>query len=208
MAKATLGDVVKKLVGVPGEMLGIVYDLLDRLTGEHGERWATEIKLLFRQGLPKVLLKFLGKVQVSGVDKFVAADCFKKGNDQGVKFVGFGSNFETHLLGKVEEGVSQAELTCYELLEASVDGPIRAELGDKFEAFLADLWALLAQQPNGEEPNGRDRMLFTDGRANILYMYGSAVGVGWGSDGWSVGAYSVESPAGWGAGSRVFSRDS
>ena len=154
---------------------------------------------------PQQLLKRLGTVSISGTETFVAADHFRPGNNQGVKIVRLDDIFEEHLLGKVETGVGPATLSRYELLQSSSIRSELSELDDKFETLLAHLWALLTRQPKGEEPNGEDRVLLTNGRANIFYMYERAVyaswfssvdpwlfgGDNWVSDGWCVDVYSV-----------------
>ena len=71
------------------------------------------------------LLKFMESVAVEGADMFVVDDqALKKAN------VGWTSqNFNRLFKGKVEMGVSQAELNVHELKRESMDEPIIKELG-------------------------------------------------------------------------------
>lgn len=100
------------------------------------------------------------------------------------------------------------EMTSYELLKNSVDGPIRAELPANHCADPTALWDLLVEQPRGG--NGH---LLVDGSANIFYMPNKdgvtrAVGAGRDVFGWCVGACSVGGRGEWLRGRRVFSRNS
>lgn len=153
------------------------------------------------------LLEFLKEADVAGSEKFIAADHFKTGNDAGVKFWGFGSNFTENFLAKAEENVPSAKLRLFKLKKSSVDKPIRDELGsDREETTLTYLWELLSKQSKGESG-----VLLTNGYANIFYIRGCdgtlwAVFASWDSvGGWFVGAVSVGSRNEWDAGLRVFS---
>ena len=55
------------------------------------------------------LLKYMGKLNHGWRWKFDAKN-FKKDNLDGIKFSGFGSNFTTNFLRKVEENVSGGDL--------------------------------------------------------------------------------------------------
>jgi hypothetical protein len=135
-----------------------------------------------------------------------AKDCFKKGNSDGVKFSGFGSNFTSNFLKKVEDGVPKGELKAHKLLCGSKDPAIITALGDSHETYLGDLYCLLTQQHEGE-----DGLLLTNGYANIFYIRDAegilwAVNAGWNGGGWRVGANSIDNPDGWNADRQVFSR--
>jgi hypothetical protein len=194
-------------IEVPGS--GLTLDQLQLVT-EHKNPWSTVVakaKRASRSARTK-LLAFLKRFKVAGNEHFVATDHFTHGNEAGVKFWDFGSNFKANFLGKVEPSVPAGFLKSYHLKQNSLDGPIREELGDRPETFLSDFWELLAKQPNGE-----DGQLLTNGAANIFYIRDAngklwAVGASWsGADGgWCVDADSVGSPSPWSAGRRVFSR--
>ena len=164
-------------------------------------------------GVPRssqTLLEPIGTVAVPATTQpFVAKDKFvvNIGAESPVKILFLGSNFREWFLSKTEEPARQATLRYAKLMESSVDGPILAELGDKAETTLSQIYALMERQPNGKEG-----ILLTNGWANIFYardVNGSlrAVNVNWNSDGWNANASSVENPNKWNDGNRVFSRN-
>ena len=104
--------------------------------------------------------------------------------------------------------MAATELRYAKLTRSSLDAPILEELGDKAEASLSQMYALMARQANGQEG-----VLLTNGWANIFYVRDingelRAVRVRWDGRGWFVDAYSVTYPNGWYDGNRVFSRNS
>ena len=146
-------------------------------------------------------------------DRFVADDNFSLGvsDDAKAKISYLGNNFVAWFLGsrgKVEEASSNEQtLSCVRLKEPLVDGPIIEELGgvEKAEATLSEMFSLLGEQKDGEEGN-----LLTDGRANIFYVRDSvgvlrSVSLSWSGIGWVIGARSTDSPVLYGVDSRVFS---
>ena len=191
---------VSKLKGPLGE-------LHDQLFGENGEERLAELNLWLKRVTS--VLKRVATVHVCGAKRFVARAAFGKDNPAGVKFF-LGGNFEKNFLGKIEENVPATELAVHTLTKASLDAPIRAELtSEREETTLAYLYELISRQPNGESAGP----LLTDGKANVFYVRDAkgdlwAVRAGWYSVSreWGVGAYSVSSPDGWSAGSRVFSQ--
>ena len=119
-------------------------------------------------------------------------------------------NFSKHFLPKTEEGVLAGEIKVHKLLQSSLDAPIMTELGDptSYSTTLADMWAMLEKQPNGEEG-----ALLVNGYANIFYIHDIegnlwAVCALWYADGggWNVEADSVEDPGRWDDGGQVLSR--
>lgn len=161
---------------------------------------------------PKKLLELVTTVSVAACEKFVAKEHFKVdiGRKAKVKIAFLWNNFSKHFLPKTEEGVAQGEIKVHKLLQSSLDAPIMTGLGDprSYSTTLADLWALLEKQPNGEEG-----ALLVNSYANILYIHDTegnlwAVGAYWGADhgGWDVEAYSVEDPFRWSGGYQVLSR--
>lgn len=151
------------------------------------------------------LLRRVSTIQVSGVKKFVAADRLKAAN------VGcMDDNFKKLFLNKVEENIEDAAIAIHRLEKASLDAPILAELGNRAETKLCQLFALLEKQSRGEKG-----VLLVSGYANIVYIRGNdgnllAVSASWNSHFgyWGVGAHSVEPPTGWFDGPQVLSRDS
>jgi len=156
------------------------------------------------------LLESLGTVTVPATGRFIAREKFVLNSDRKalVKISYLGSNFSEWFLGKIEEPKPWMQLRYAKLLKYSVDRPVLAELGNTAEITLAEVYALMEHQPNGE--NGT---LLTNGYTNIFYVRDvngelRAVLVCWDGDGWGVFADSVVRPGEWSVGSRVFSCDS
>mgnify|MGYP001566854747 CR=1 FL=1 len=149
------------------------------------------------------------------ISKFVAKEKFVRdtGRKAKVKISYLGDNFTDWFLkgdGKIEDRIAEQVLRYHTLKQASIDGPIIAELGgeEKSETILTEMFSLMEKQANGEAG-----VLLTNGYANIFYIKDQngalrAVGVSWGGDGWLVDASSVEGPGWWSGGGRVFSRNS
>lgn len=154
------------------------------------------------------ILELIGKVKVSAVSRFVAGEHFRKDNTDGVEFWGFGNNFQKHFLdaSHAEENVPQTELAVSKLTQSANDKELLEE-GIK-RVFLAYLSELLKRQPNGEKPNGKDKMLLVNGYANIFEVEGTewAVNAYWNVDGWDMNAHHVSNLGGWDDGAQVFSR--
>lgn len=49
MAKDMLGAVVRRIVELPLEMLGVICDLVEKLSGETGQQWLAELKKFLRK---------------------------------------------------------------------------------------------------------------------------------------------------------------
>lgn len=150
------------------------------------------------------LLDFIRTVRVAATSKFIAKDHFAA-DSQEVKLAWIGNNFKQWFLAKVEEPQAEVTLRYHQLKKNSLDAPILAELRGKAETTLASIWEFLKKQPNGEPGK-----LLTNGYVNIFYVRDSvtvlrAVLVRWYSDGWRVGAGSVEGLREWFEGYRVFS---
>ncbi len=158
------------------------------------------------------LLQPLGAITIPATtEKFVARDKFVLGTSPGaeVKIAYLSSNFQSWFLDKIEEPRGETTLSYHKLIQASLDGPILAELGEKVEVTISAFYSLLEKQGRG----GAAGPLLVNGYANIFYVRDakgvlravSAYGYG---VGWLVGASFVLDPGGWGAGHRVFSRNS
>jgi hypothetical protein len=159
---------------------------------------------------PVPLLWPIGTVTVPATGKLVAREKFVKDMSRkaAVKISYLGDNFSEWFLGKVEEPCPETTLRYAKLNRYSVDGPILAELGNTAETTLAQIYALMERQPNGE-----DGVLLTNGYANIFYVRDingalRAVYMGWKAGGWDVYAFSVADPFGWFGGISVFSCNS
>ena len=162
---------------------------------------------------PEFLIDFIGTFIVPATTKpFIAREHFiidtsKKAK---VRISYLGDNFKENFLGKIEESFAGSTLRYGRLKKSSVDAPIIAELGGevKAETSLAEMFALMRQQPSGESG-----ALLTNGYANIFYIRDKnrmlwAVYCNWDDGVCNVDAYSVDNPLGWGDGLQVFSRSS
>lgn len=161
----------------------------------------------------EILSPVVSAVTVPATTKeFVAKDKFVVDTSQGakVKISYFDDDFKTWFLEKIEETFSGSTIFGRQLKKNSLDGPILTELGGErvAETSLAELYAAMATQPNGE-----DGALLNNCRANIFYVPDitgtlRAVLVYWDDGGWRVDAYSVRRLFGWPADGRIFSRNS
>lgn len=154
------------------------------------------------------LLEELGTVVVPATDSpFVARERYGHKAKPGVRISYLGDNFREWFLGKTEEPTGETELRYAKLVKSSVDGPILAELGDKAETTLAQIYHLTLQS------KGEEGVLLTNEWANIFYcrdVNGSlrVMFVACRDYDWRVRADSVENPNRWHDGHRVFSRNS
>lgn len=213
-----LGNVVRKLVEIPTDMFGAIYDFLEKLSGDDGREWFTEFKNFLRKKpswtgvVTKTILDFVGTVDVSATtEEFVVKDHYVVNTSEHapVKISFLGENIKNNFLGKVEDPVGEMTLGYYNLKDRSRDIPIITELGgeDAVESTLCAVFALMRKQPKGE-----DGTLLNNGYANIFYVRDVnqvlwAVCVPWRGDGWSVYARSVDDSSRWYDGFRVFSRN-
>lgn len=164
-------------------------------------------------GLNPPLLEEIGTITIPAMtERFVARDKFVLNCGErakpGARISYLGENFRDWFLGKTEEPTADTSLRYAHLTRPEFDGLILAELGDQKETTLAEIYALMECQPNGELG-----VLLNNGWANVFYVLDvngalRAVDVHWGGDGWYVHARSVEHPAGWYDGRQVFSRNS
>ena len=154
------------------------------------------------------LLEPLGTVIVPATDRFVVRDHFFAGNTE-VKIGYVDSKFTLFLLSKIEGPKEETELSYYRLNKASLNEPILKELGDESDTTLAAIWELLKLQPQGE-----DRILFTNTCANVFYVRDYdvfwSVYIKWcrSTDHWNILTCSVNDPSSWGKGVQFFSHNS
>jgi hypothetical protein len=202
------------------EIHGPCTQLLTNLGGENGQEWLTALNRFLRKENPwekPKLLRFLGTTTVPArVTLFITRDHFKvaMGKKDRLKISFVGENFTNWFLagaGKVEAPAVAHELAYHELTKRSLDQPIVDELGGETpaESTLADIWAKMAAQGNGEEGD----LLTKNYAASIFYVRDAAVGlrvvnVNWNGDGWNVAANPVSCPGEWRVGSRVFASNS
>jgi hypothetical protein len=157
------------------------------------------------------LLILAGAITIKPALWFIVADNFDRIQAL-MRYVRVTDRFNEFFAGKTETA-EQGETTLrYHALNHHLDDiMIFADLGDaaRVEVGLAEVYALLAVQPNGEHGT-----LLNDGHANIFYVRDIKgvlrwVRVYWENDrGWTVDAYSVGMAPGsaWRTGDQVFSR--
>jgi hypothetical protein len=231
MSKDVLGSLMRVLVTVPEDRLGLIQDFANKLAGSDGDTWFRQGKLFFRKepcwtngqvthvAKPKPtpsILELVSTIVVSATtSKLVAKDKFVRdtGRKAKVKISYLGDNFILWFLngdGKTEDPISEQTLCYHKLRQSSMDGPIIAELGgaEKSEMTLSEIFSLMEKQGKGE-----DGVLLNNGKANIFCIKDSAgvlrtVLVSWFAAGWDIGARSVGSPLVWAGGCQAFSRNS
>ena len=231
MSKDILGSLVRVLITVPEDRLGLVQDVALKLSNGEGEQWEEPLKRFLRKEscwsngevaqtpTPKPRTNLLEPVSTivipATTGTFVAKEKFIQdtGRKAKVKISYLGDNFTAWFLsddGKTEEPITEQTLRYGKLRKSSVDAPIITELGGeaKAETTLTEVFSLMEKQATGEEG-----VLLNNGWANLFYVKDQSgvlrtVRVSWGGDGWRVNADSVENPDRWGGGRRVFSRNS
>ena len=231
MSKDILGSLVRVLITVPEDRLGLVQDVALKLSNSDGDQWVSPLKSFLRKEpcwsngevaqapAPKPrtdLLELVSTVVIPATTaKLVAKEKFVINTKRNapVKISYLGDNFTAWFLdgdGKTEDPISEQTIRYHKLRKSSVDGPIIEELGReaKAETTLSEMFSLMVGQKHGE-----DGVLLNNGWANLFYIKDNAgvlraVGVRWGGGGWFVSAGSVGDPRAWSDGDLVFSRNS
>lgn len=141
-------------------------------------------------------------------EKFVAGEHFKENISPAAeaRISWLGATFMRRFAVKVEDDTDDVTLRTYALSRPSSGTQIIAELDDRHETKLADLWCLLRLQANGEDGalqiNAAPNIFFVRDAAGVL----GAVDAIWAGAGWEIGASQVEAQRQWPSGSRVISR--
>ena len=141
-------------------------------------------------------------------EKFVAGRHFKENISSAaeVRISWLGAAFMRRFAVKVEDDTVDVTLQTHALSRSSSDTQIIAELDDRHETKLTDLWCLLKLQANGQ-----DGALQTNAAPNIFFVRDAAGVLGaldaiWAGAGWEIGASQVEEQRRWPSGSHVISR--
>ena len=188
---------------------GLDRALAQKLYGKGGA-YKAGIKKLIAELTASDLLRPIRTVVLPATDPFITKDFFKEDRDSEAGIGWLGSDFKRYFLNKTEEAVIETTLRIHQLVKASVDEPIIAELGGTktVETTLSQMYEMIKRQTHGEEGD-----LLVNGYANIFYIR-DASGALWavyccwhsGSRCWYVEAASVTHPHKWRADLRVVSR--
>ena len=140
--------------------------------------------------------------------KFIASQRFRENTSAAaeVRISWLGATFMRRFAVKVEDDTNVVAHQIHALNRASSDDQIIAELHDRHETRLADVWCFLKLQANGE-----GGALQTNAVPNIFFVRDAtgqlgAVAAVWGGAGWEIGASPVGRQRQWPAGSRIISR--
>jgi hypothetical protein len=143
------------------------------------------------------LVEFVGTVTIPANNKkFVARDHFIVDITKmaKVKISSLNENFETSLLGKIEEPKAETILNYSFMIDVSLEQTIN-KLGGrkKSETMLVDMFSLMEKQANGQE----EGKLLTNGYSNIFFirditgLFLWAVRLNWYNGGWCIRADDV-----------------
>ena len=160
---------------------------------------------------PEPLFTFAGRFTTEGTKEFVAAKKFVRDTSENarVKISFIGSNFEKHLLPKIECDVAGGILNIQKVRRASIDLPKNpdepgtiAGLGglEKADTGLYGFHEALAYKQSVGDSSPLVGFAYDDN--NVLW----AVSADWDDGGWHVGANSPSNPGEWDAGNEFVSR--
>lgn len=208
--KDMLGQVIRKIMDLPEEWLGVVFDLLEKLIGESGREWLDELKkfLCKETCWTRYLLKLDGSVKIPATTKkFIAKDKFvvNNGKKSGVKIseVGssFGGSFKERFLDKIEDPINTTILSYHDPMGLPDARQTINKLGGegRAETALAEMYSLMEKQGNGESGD----LLTGSSCTNIFYIRDikgvlCEVLLRWRIEGWEVTMNSFDNPDGWG----------
>jgi hypothetical protein len=142
--------------------------------------------------------------------KFIASQRFKENTlpTAEVKISWLGATFMRRFAVKIEDDTNDNDvaLQIHALNRASSNSQIIAELHDRHETRIADVWCFLKLQAKGE-----DGVSQTNAVPNIFFVRDAtgelgAVDTVWGGAGWEIGASPLGGQRQWPSGSRVISR--
>ena len=220
MSKDMLGNIVRKLATLPANVLGIVYDFLEKLTDPE---WVAASKIFLRKeeswlknealSTPIKFDKLLEYVAFADVPEmpgpFVVNDNFQ--NDPAMVPIRFNvsSNFYHQFGGTTVPPSAARKMNVRKLVTSSKDEPIIDELGGESlaEVNLAQVHWMILQQPN--RMRGK---LCTTGERNIFYVRnneGRLCAISCYCDHqrrrWCVDAFDITHPDQWSKGDQIIS---
>lgn len=140
--------------------------------------------------------------------KFIAGQRFRENTSPAaeVRISWLGATFVRRFAVKIEDDTNDVALQIRVLNKASSDNQLIAELRDRHETRLAEVWCFLKLQASGQagalQTNAVPNLFFVRDAAGEL----AAVDAIWGGAGWEIGASPVGGQRQWPSGSRVLSR--
>ena len=211
-----LGTAVRKLVTLPIEVIGLVCDLLEKLTDPE---WVAATKRFLRKEkeiwpeIKKVVSKLLTlvkEIEQPAIAPFSPSDNFKvtprKDRKNAKVVIGYVDPDLVALFDSigVEPARGAETVQTHRLDTSSKFVPILAELSDKAKTTLGRAFQMMEKQGHGEEGNllvnGWGNFFFIEGTDWVFGCYWSSV-----SGGWLVSAFPVSFSNSWSAGSRFVS---
>ena len=140
--------------------------------------------------------------------KFVASRRFREGTSPAaeVRISWLGATFMRRFAAKIEDDANGVTRQIHALGRASTSIQIIAELHDRHETQLADVWCFLKLQAGGGKG-----ALQTSALPNIFFVRDvtgelGAVDAVWGGAGWEIGASPMGSQRQWPSGAHVIAR--
>ena len=183
MSQDRLGPLIRALVGVDRQHLGVVTDIANRLNSTDAFRWHNRLKGVVQEGLPPIeppppLLVFDEHVATATLDKRHVPAEFWRDTDEAPARRVWGT-FATTVVARAKprEPSSVVKVPYANLSRATTVRDILAYpgVGDFDPTNLSALIAeMIGQQPNGEAGN-----LLNDGRGNLFPCGSVLVSVYW-----------------------------
>ena len=183
MSQDRLGPLIRALVGVDRQHLGVVTDIANRLNSTHAFRWHDRLKGVVQEGLPPIeppppLLVFDEHVaSVVLMTRHVPTEFWRDTDEAPARRVG--GTFATTVVARAKprEPSSVVKVPYANLSRATTVRDILAYPGvGDFDP--TDLSALIAEMI-GQQPNGETGDLLNDGRANLFPCVSVLIDVYW-----------------------------
>ena len=140
--------------------------------------------------------------------KFIASQRFREDTSSAaeVRISWLGATFMRRFAAKIEDDANGVARQVHALSKPSTNNQIIAELHDRQETQLADLWCFLKLQAGGGKG-----VLQTGALPNIFFVRDvtgelGAVDAVWGGAGWEIGASPMASQRQWPSGANVIAR--
>lgn len=194
MSKDMLGIIVRKLVTLQAQVLGIVCDLLEKLSDPE---WVEATKRFLRKENPwpeiqetvSRLLVLVKEVEQSAIAEFSPKDKFRVTPEKDRKtadvIVGYvDPDLQVLLNSRGLEPARDAEiLRISRMVKAFKFAPVIEELGDKAATTFGRVWQMIEKQPHGEEGdllvNGNANFFLIEGTDKVLYCLWNPVDRYW-----------------------------